>query len=220
MEDNCNRTLPMVINIGRQIGSGGRIVARMLADEFGCSFYDKELLNLAARESGFSEKFFEQTDEHKGFLKSLFHINASFLGDTDIYRNNFSEEGLFLFQSEAIRKAADNGPCVFVGRCADYVLRDRKDTVSIFVTARLDHRIQRVCQRLGCDRATARKIIGEKEDQRARYYNYYTGKKWGQASSYDLCVDSSLLGVEATARFVADFVRRRFGMTDCKADER
>ena len=87
----------MVINIGRQIGSGGRIVARMLADEFGCSFYDRELLNLAARESGFSEKFFEQTDEHKGFLKSLFHINASFFGDTDIYRNNFSEEGLFLF---------------------------------------------------------------------------------------------------------------------------
>ena len=109
---------------------------------------------------------------------------------------------------------------MFVGRCADYVLRDRKDTVSIFVTARLDHRIQRVCQRLGCDRATARKIISEKEEQRARYYNYYTGKEWGHASSYDLCVDSSLLGVEATARFGADFVRGRVGMTDCKADER
>ena len=210
----------MVINIGRQIGSGGRIVARMLADEFGCRFYHRELIPLAARARGFSEKFYEQTDEHKGFLKSLFHINAPFMGDADIYRNNFSEEGLFLFQSEAIRKAADNGPCVFVGRCADYVLRDRKNTVSIFITARLDHRIQRVCQRLGCDRATARKLISEKEEQRARYYNYYTGKKWGHASSYDLCVDSSLLGVEATTSFVADFVRRRFGMLDDNAGGR
>jgi cytidylate kinase len=209
----------IIINIGRQIGSGGRAIAKRLAEEFGCTFYDKELLNLAAKESGFSEKFFEQNDEKKGFLKSLFHVHVPLLGDNNFYKNNFSQENLYLFQSDAIRKAADGGNCVFVGRTADYVLRDYKNTVNIFITANMDQRIQRVCKRCDCDRATARKHIKQQDDCRASYYNYYTGKQWGHSESYDLCVNSSLLGIEETARFIADFIRRRFGMAGNNAPQ-
>lgn len=202
----------IIINVGRQIGSGGRIIAKMLADEFGCKFYDKELLNLAAKESGFNEKFFEQNDEQKGFLRSMFHVRVPLMGEHNFYKNNFSQDSLYQFQSEAIRKAANEGSCVFVGRTADYVLRDYKNTVSVFITANLDHRIQRVCKRHGFDRATARKYIHSKEDNRASYYNYYTGKKWGNSESYDLCINSSLLGIEETEKFIAEFIRKRFNI--------
>lgn len=202
----------IIINVGRQIGSGGRVIAKKLADEFGCKFYDKELLNLAAKESGFNEKFFEQNDEQKGFLKSLFHVHVPLMGENNYYKNNFSQDSLYQFQSEAIRKAANAGSCVFVGRTADYVLRDYKNTVSVFITANLDHRIQRVCKRQGFDRATARKYIHSKEDNRASYYNYYTGKKWGHSESYDLCINSSLLGIDETEKFIAEFIRKRFNI--------
>lgn len=197
----------VIINVGRQIGSGGGEIARILADKFDCRFLDKELLNLAAKESGFSEKFFEQSDEQRGFLKSLFHIHAPFVGDSNMYRNNFSEENLFLFQSEAIKKAASEGSCVFVGRAADYILREEPNAISIFITADIESRIDNVSKRMGIDKEAARKFIDDKEDERSKYYNYYTGKKWGHASSYDLCVDSSILGIEQTAEFIANFIK-------------
>ena len=181
----------IIINVGRQIGSGGHIIAEKLAEDFGCKCYDRELLNLAAKESGFSEKFFEQNDEQKGFFKSLFHNHLPFLSDNNFYHNDFSQEGLYKFQSDAIKKAADEGNCVFVGRTADYVLRDYKN---------------------GIDRATARKFISNHEEERASYYNYYTGKQWGHSESYDLCINSSLLGLEETEKFIAEFIRKRFGL--------
>lgn len=201
----------IIITVGRQIGSGGRIIAGMLAEEFGCSMYDKEILNLAAKESGFCEKFFEQNDEKKGFFKSLFHLHTPYVSDNSFYSNKFSQESLFQFQSDAINKAADNGPCVFVGRCADYVLRDRRNVLNIFITADMDQRIQAVCKRMGCDRATARKIIAEGENSRSSYYNYYTGKRWGHGESYDLCINSSILGPEATAEYIKEFIRKWIG---------
>lgn len=209
-----NNDEKLIINIGRQIGSGGRVIAQQLAKDFGCTFYDREILNLAAKESGFSEKFFEQNDEQKGFLKSLFHVHVPLLGDNNFYHNDFSQESLYQFQSEAIRKAAAEGNCVFVGRTADYILRDQKNTISIFITANMDQRIQRVCKRHDFDRATARKYIKNKEGIRASYYNYYTGKHWGHAESYDLCINSSILGIEETERFIAEFIRQRFHLTN------
>ena len=150
----------IIINVGRQVGSGGRIIAKLLADEFGCQFYDKEILNLAAKESGFSEKFFEQNDEHKGFFQTLFHTHAPLL--------------------------------------------------SIFITADMKDRIRLVCERQKCDEEAARKLIINKESDRSSYYNYYTGKKWGHSSSYDLCVNSSIMGLEKTADIIGCFIRRRF----------
>jgi cytidylate kinase len=202
----------IIINVGRQIGSGGRIIAKMLAEDFGCKFYDKELLNLAAKESGFSEKFFEQNDEQKGFLKSLFHVNVPLLGEHNFYKDNFSQDSLYQFQSDAIRKAAQTDSCVFVGRTADYVLRDFKNTFSVFITANIDQRLQRVCKRHNLDRAAARKYIRNREEDRASYYNYYTGKEWGHAESYDLCINSSLLGLEETEKFIAEIIRKRFNI--------
>jgi len=197
----------IIINIGRQLGSGGRVIGKKLAEEFGCAFYDKEILNLAAKESGFSEQFFEQHDEHWRFFKSLFHLHAQHVADNNFYPNRFSQESLFQFQADAIRKAAQGGNCVFVGRCADYVLRDFEGVINVFVTANIADRIAMVRQRHQCDEETARKIIESKESTRASYYNYYTGKKWGHSQSYDLCVNSSLLGLDGTARYISAFIR-------------
>lgn len=200
----------IIINVGRQLGSGGRVIAKMLADDFGCGFYDRELLNLAAKESGFREELFEQNDEHKGFFRSLFHTLSPHVSDTSFYNNNMSQESLFKFQSDAIRKAADGGSCVFVGRCADYVLRENENVFNIFITADLDYRIRQVMERRGCDEAKARKIISNGDNERASYYNYYTGKKWGASESYHLCINSSLLGLESTEKFIAQIIRERF----------
>lgn len=204
----------IIINVGRQLGSGGLIIAKMLAKDFGCNFYDRELLNLAAKESGFSEKFFEQNDEKKGFFRSLFHIHAPFMSDSNFYNNKLSQESLFQFQSDAIRKAAAEHSCVFVGRCADYVLRDFKNTVSIFITADMDERIQRVCKRHECSEEEAKKIIESKESTRSSYYNYYTGKEWGHSTSYDLCINSSILGMDGTEEFIKEFIMKKLFSAD------
>ncbi len=205
MENNNN----IIINIGRQVGSGGHIIAKQLAADFGCTLYDKELLNLAAKESGFSEKFFEENDEQRGFIQTLFGMHAPLISDNNFYNNKFSQDGLFQFQSEAITKAADKGSCVFVGRAADYVLRTYPNVVNIFITANMKDRIKLVCQRIGCDEKDAKKLIIDKESERASYYNYYTGKKWGHSSSYDLCINSSYMGLEKTAKFIGDYIRMR-----------
>jgi cytidylate kinase len=202
----------VIICVGRQLGSGGHDIARMLALDFNAKYYDRELMNLAAKESGFSEKFFEQNDEQRGIFRSLFHLHAPHIGDNNLYNNDFSQESLFKFQSDAIKKAADEGSCVFVGRCADYVLRDRSNMVSVFITASLEFRIQQVMTKEHLDHAAARRFIEQRETTRASYYNYYTGKKWGSAASYDLCIDASVLGLQATEKLIADFIRKRIGL--------
>ncbi|MBQ9667833.1 MAG: cytidylate kinase-like family protein [Prevotella sp.] len=199
----------LLINVGRQIGSGGRVIARRLADIFQAQFYDKELLQLAAQESGFAPEFFEKNDEHRGFLRSLFNLQLPHMSDQSVMTSNFSQEGLFKFQSDAIRRAAEqNDCCVFVGRCADYVLRDRPECFNVFITAPMDFRIDHVAERHQCSREEARRLIEKGEAQRASYYNYYTGKRWGQAEGYHLCVDASLLGLDRTADYIAGFIRQ------------
>ena len=202
----------IIICVGRQLGSGGHDIARMLALDFNAKYYDRELLNFAAKESGFSEKFFEQNDERRGVFRSLFHLRASYVGDDSLYQNKCSPESLFKFQSDAIMKAADQGSCVFVGRCADYVLRERKNVVSVFISASKRFRIGQIMAKQRLDFVEAKKYIQERESQRASYYNYYTGKKWGAAESYDLCIDTSVLGLQHTEHFVAEFIRKRFDL--------
>jgi hypothetical protein len=200
----------IIINVGRQLGSGGHDIGRMLALDFQANYYDRELLNLAAKESGFSEKFFEQNDEKKGFLKGLFNMQTSHVSGGSMYKTNFSQESLFQFQSDAIQKAAKEGSCVFVGRCADYILRDFPNTVNIFITASMKYRIDQIMNKQHMDHEEARKFIESKESKRAAYYNYYTGKKWGAAESYDLCIDSSILGFVETEKIIAEFIRKKF----------
>ena len=175
----------IIINIGREVGSGGHIIGQKLAERFNIPLHDREILNLAAKESGFSEELFEENDEDKGFFKSITN---------------------FQFQSDAIRKTAESVGGVFVGRAADYVLRDYDNVVNIFITATLEDRIQSVMKRNNCDAETAEKIIEKKEEKRASFYAFYTGKKWGHSTSYDLCISSSILGLDKTTDFIADFV--------------
>lgn len=206
MNDNKH----IIICVGRQLGSGGHDIARMLAADFNAKYYDQELLNLAAKESGFSEKFFEANDEQRGIFRSLFHLHASHVSDNNLYQNNFSQESLFKFQSDAIEKAANEGSCVFVGRCADYVLRNRDNVVNIFISASKRFRIEQIMAKQKLDFSAARKFMQQREGKRAAYYNYYTGKKWGAAESYDLCIDASILRLQATEKLIADFIRKRF----------
>ena len=203
----------LIINIGRQVCAGGLEIGRLLAVEFQAKYYDRELLNLAAKESGFSEEFFKRSDERKGFLRSFLHLPYGNNGiGNSFYQSNFSQEGLFKFQSDAIIKAAQEGSCVFVGRCADYVLRVFPNVVNIFITASIDARAQLFMKEKNCSREEAVRRIEQVESRRASYYNYYTGKKWGHAAGYDLCIDSSILGVTETEHLIAEFVRKRFGL--------
>ena len=199
----------LIINIGRQIGSGGREIAQILAERLGCDFYDRRILNIAARESGFDESVFEQIDEKKGLLRSLFHLHTPLVGDDNFYTNNMSQESLFKFQSDAIRNAANSHNCVFVGRCADYILRDYPNAVSVFITADKQQRINRVAQRRECSNEEAERFINESERERARFYNYYTGKIWGHSQSYDLCISSSALGIDGSCDLIQRYIEMK-----------
>ena len=201
----------IIINVGRQLGSGGHDIGRMLALDFQAKYYDREILNLAAKESGLSEKIFEQNDEKKGFFRGLLNLGMPHLGGGSD-KPGFTQESLFQFQSEAIQKAAKEGSCVFVGRCADYVLRDFSNVVNIFITASKGYRIEQIMNKQHLDFDAAQKFIEQKESDRASYYNYYTGKKWGAAESYDFCIDSSILGLVETEKIIAEYIRKRFDL--------
>ena len=202
----------IIMNVGRQLGSGGHDIGRMLALDFQAKYYDRELLNLAAKESGLSEKIFEQNDEKKGFFRGLLNLGSPHVNSDGDYKSSFSQETLFQFQSDAIVKAAKEGSCVFVGRCADYVLRDFGNTVNVFITASMNYRIGQIMNKQQIDADAARKFIEQGEATRAAYYNYYTGKKWGHSSSYDLCIDSSILGLVESEKLIAEFIRKRFSL--------
>ena len=199
----------MIITVGRQIGSGGHNIGKKLAEELGYKFYDMEILALAAEESGFDRKFFEKNDEKHGFFRSIFGgsvLTGAMMNYADSSASSLSQEGLFRFLSEAIQKAASEDNSIFVGRCADYILRDFPNVVSVFVTADYEERVQAVMQRKEMTREQAEKHIREKEDSRASFYNYYTGKTWRHSASYDLCVNSSKLGQDKTVEYIKQFV--------------
>ncbi len=154
-------------------------------------------------------KVFDKHDEHKHTLLSVLHFHTPYVSDVNFYHNCLSEESLFKFQSDAILTAAQEGNCVFVVRCADYILRDFERVVNIFITASDEDRIRRVSEREGLNVAAARKFIQNGDNCRSSYYNYYTGKTWGAAESYDLCINSSLLGIDDTELFIKEFIEKK-----------
>lgn len=194
----------IIINIGRQFGGGGLGVAYELGKKLGIPVYDKELIAKAAQDSGFSKGIFEESDEKKR-LFSLSSIFASRFGDTENY---MSDRGLFKMQSETIRKIAEQGSAIIVGRCSDYILRDMECTLDVFLTSPLEVRAARIAERSGLSLEEAEKVAEEKDRNRAEYYNYYTFTDWGVASTYDLCLDSSVLGIEGTADMIIEFARK------------
>lgn len=206
---------PFVINLGRQLGSGGRDIARLLSEQFGIAYYDKEILSLAAAETGLGPNVFERSDERKSFFRSVMHVVQPFIGGGgDFYGNQLSDENLFTLQSRVMQKVAAERSCVFVGRVADYILRHHPRHVNIFVSANSDDRIKRVMERENVDKRTARNLIEDSDEARADYYNFYSSGTWGQADTYHLCINSSALGIEGTAALIADFVRKKLAIED------
>lgn len=195
----------LIITIGRQFGSGGKAVADALGRKLGIPVYDNELITKAAQESGFSAELFVQSDEKKRFLSLSSIFSGSIINGSDNY---MSDKDLFGIQCEAIRQIAGQGSAVIVGRCSDYVLRERKDTLDVFLTSPLSVRTARVMERTGLSEEKAVALIEKRDRSREDYYNYYTFGNWGVASTYDLSIDSSILGIEGTADLIIDFARR------------
>ena len=188
----------ILINIGRQFGSGGRLVARALGEKLGIPVYDNELITKAAEESGFSRHLFARSDERR----SLFSISSFFVSGRHVVADNYvSDNDLFRIQSDVIRKIADEGSAIFIGRCSDYILRDR-DGLDVFITAPEEVRVRRVAEREDIPEEEAARLVRTKDRTRETYYNYFTFGNWGMASNYDVCIDSSVLGVEATADLI------------------
>ena len=198
----------LIITIGRQLGSGGLRIGKQLAEQLNLSFYDKELINLASQESGLSKELFEQADEKKknNLFGTWFGLRSSLMvGDYQI-NSSLCNESLFQIQSDVIRRLAEQQSCVFVGRCADYILRDNPRCLNIFISADMDDRIRRVSAMVQVSPEKAQELIRQTDKKRAEYYNYYTSKEWGAARSYHLCLNSSLLGETETIACITNFI--------------
>ena len=198
-----------IITIGRQYGSAGREIGQLVADRLGIKLYDKEMLARAAKESGICEEIFETHDEKptNSFLYSLVMDTYSMGYSGNAYTDMPINHKVFLAQFDAIKKIADEGPCVLVGRCADYALESYENMVSVFIHADLDARVNRISRLYDLTASKAKDRIVKTDKKRASYYNYYTNKKWGDAASYELCLCSSKLGVEGTAEAIVRYTQ-------------
>ncbi|MBQ8421781.1 MAG: cytidylate kinase-like family protein [Bacteroidales bacterium] len=195
----------LIITVGRQFGSGGKAVALELGKKLGIPVFDNELLTKAAQDSGFSAEFFARSDEKRRFFSLSSIFTTEYSSQTNSY---MSDKDIFSMQCETIRSIAEHGPAIIVGRCADYVLRELDCTLDVFITAPQAVRVGRIVERLGLSDEKALELMERKDKGREEYYNYYTFGNWGVASTYDLCLDSSILGVEGTADFIIEYARR------------
>ena len=199
------------IAIGRQFGCGGREVGQRVAQLLDIDYYDKQLLLEASKASGINAEMFEAVDERTPkFFPSLWPLNLAMAGSAFVGEAPMSDDSIYKAQCQVMKDLVDRQSCVIVGRTADYVLRDHCQVISVFLHAPIEDRVKRIIERGDCDtREAAEKRADKANKLRAEYYNFYTDKLWGHAESYDLCIDSSLLGIEGTAQLIADFVKRR-----------
>lgn len=197
-----------IITIARQFGSGGREIGEELAKALGIKCYDKELISLAARESGVDPKVFNSVDEKAtnsllySLSMGLYSFGNSYSGDSLPVNDR-----LYLLQHKIIKQIASEGPCVIVGRCADYVLRDKKNIVRLFICADMDYRIERAVEVKGIKKEKAAQVIHKTDKSRANYYNFYSGMKWGEPENYDLSVNRTKLTVQQTVSVVQGYLK-------------
>lgn len=198
-----------VITISRGFGSGGRTIGQMLAKQMGIPFYDREILRLASEESGIHEKYFGQVDET--LKRRLFRLG------TNVYKGELiapdssdftSDRNLFNYQAQVIESLADDGPCVIVGRCADFVLREYRKVLRLFVFAPREDCVDTIASLYGLSFPEAEKLVVQTDKRRSAYYRYYTGQEWTDAGNYDLAVNSSVLGFDGSAALIRDMVER------------
>ncbi|MCD7725946.1 MAG: cytidylate kinase-like family protein [Clostridiales bacterium] len=199
-----------IITIGRQFGSGGREIGQKLADYFGIKCYDKELLSRAAQESGFCEEMLQNHDERptNSFLYNLVMDTYSFGYNSSSFVDMPISHKIFLAQFDTIKKIAGEGPCVIVGRCADYALHDYQNCISVFVHADEKYKVKRIMERFDDVKSEQKAIdmMNKKDKQRQSYYNYYSSQKWGRADNYDLSINSSVLGIDGSVKLITQFV--------------
>ncbi len=200
-----------IITIARQYGSGGHKVAQKLAEMLGIKCYDRDLIAMAAEKSGLSEEALVHADEKaaSSLLYTLVMGSNMYHSTVDQFNVPINDK-LFCLQSEIIREIAEKESCVFVGRCADYVLAENKACTKVFVYADFDHRVETVCKRQNVSEGEARDLIVKNDKRRANYYNYYTGHKWGRMENYDLAVSTDIIGIDGAAKLIADFAEISF----------
>ena len=199
----------MIINLGRQLGSGGREIGEKLAAELNYAYYDKELIYIAAKESGIAPELFTKADENgqTKLINTYWGMHLPYSNGLMPFSTGLDNDSLFRLQSDTIRKLAEKGNSIFVGRCADYILRERTDCLNIFISADQEQRVKRLMDYEGNINARqAHEMMETKDKERAEYYNFYSGKNWGRADSYHLCINSSLLGIDGTVRMLKTIV--------------
>lgn len=203
----------VVITIARQYGSGGRTVGKMLAKDLGIPYYDKELLKKASEESGINEGLFAGADEtlkNSPLLRITKKVYQGQLIPPD--SSDFtSAENLFNYQAKVIKQLAEEESCVIIGRCADYVLRDYDNVLSVFVHAPEDYCIEQAKKKLAMSEKEVKKFIQKTDKQKEEYYKHFTGREWSDARNYDLCLDSSKLGYEKCVAEIKSYMKVRFG---------
>lgn len=200
--------MSVIITIGRQFGSGGRQVGKALATKLNIPFYDKELLAIAAKDSGLSEALFHNADEKptSSLLYSLVMGNYPMATGAIGFNEMPLNDQLFLIQSKTIKRIAEKGSCVIIGRCADYVLRDNPDKISIFIHADLESRVKRAIEVYAAPKDKAEEICLKADKTRANYYNYYSDQKWGMCRTYDLSIESSRLGIDSCVELIENYI--------------
>ena len=194
-----------IITIGRSFGSGGGYIGQAIGKKLGIPFYDNELISKVAEESGYSKSLFADGEEKRSLFSMSSFFSSGRMGYID--SGYVNDNVMFKIQSEVIRSIAQKGDAVIIGRCADYILRDMK-CLNVFICAPEEYRIQRLMREEGLSEDEAEKLMRRKDRTRETYYNYYTFGAWGQAANYNLCVDSSVLGIDGTAEYIIDFGRR------------
>ncbi len=196
-----------IITIARQFGSGGREIGEALSKELGIKFYDKELISLAAKESGIDPEIFNNVDEKatNSLLYSLSMGIYSFSSGYSSVKLPVNDK-LYLLQHKIIKQLANEEPCIFVGRCADYVLKDRNDVVNIYIYADMDYRVKRTIELKGVKEPKAEQVVAKTDKSRANYYNFYSGKKWGLAENYDLCINRTKLSTKQVVDTIAAYL--------------
>ena len=211
MNENLRNNKNYVIAIGRQFGCGGREVGQRIAQLLDINYFDKQLLLEASKASGINPEMFEAADERTPkFFPSLWPLNLAMASSNFIGDIPMSDDSIYKAQCQVMKDLVDRKSCVIVGRTADYVLRDYCRVISVFLHAPISDRVKRIIERGDCDtREAAEKQADKANKLRSEYYNFYTDKLWGHAESYDLSIDSSLLGVEGTAQLIVEYVKRR-----------
>ncbi len=201
----------LVITIGRECGSAGRLIGQKLAADLGVKCYDKELLTLAAKNSGLCEELFKTHDEKptSSFLYSLVMDTYSLGYNTSAYMDMPINHKIFLAQFDTIKKLANEESCVIVGRCADYALADYPNTVSVFICGDEEDKIHHLMERHNVDEAKAKDIMIKTDKRRASYYNYYSSKRWGSCKSYDMCISSSAVGYDGAVDIIKEFAKKK-----------